>query len=120
VSLPPRLRAPGLAVIGLFGVTAFAVVQRRHEISVRLALGATHAQLTHLLLRDRLRPVVVGLSCGLVLALLGGRWVSSVLHGVSARDPIAIAAAVIVLILTAAAAAAVPARRPVRPIRPMS
>ena len=100
-----------LAAIGLFGVTAFVVEQRTHEMSVRRALGATSRQLVELLLRDTLRPVAVGLVCGLCMSLAGGRIVQSVLYGASARDPLALIAASLVLIAAATLAVLVPARK---------
>ena len=103
--------ALGLAAIGLFGVTAFVVEQRAHEMSVRRALGATSRQLVELMLRDNLRPVAVGLIVGLVVSLAGGRIVQSVLYGASGRDPIAFVAASVVLISAAAVAVLVPARK---------
>jgi predicted permease len=106
--------ALGLAVIGLFGVTAFVVAQRTHEVSVRRALGASGAQIMNLLLRDSLTPVAIGLGCGLLLSLLGGRVVQSVLYGVNSRDPIAILAAVLILLSAAGAAVFLPARRAAR------
>lgn len=106
--------ALGLAVIGLFGVTAFVVEQRTHELSVRRALGATDGDLMTMLFRDSLRPVVVGLVCGVLLSLAGGRVVQSLLYGVSGRDPVAIGGAVAVLVIAASAAVFLPARRAAR------
>ena len=106
--------AVGLAVIGLFGVTAFVVEQRTHEMTVRRALGASDGQLLTLLFRESLRPVVIGLVAGLAISLLSGRVVQSVLYGVSSRDPIAIVSAVTILLLAAAAAVLLPARRATR------
>jgi predicted permease len=103
--------ALGLAVIGLFGVTAFVVEQRRHEVSVRKALGATNGDITTMLFRDSLTPVATGLAFGTLLALLGGRVVQGVLYGVSSRDPLAILIAAAVLVSAAAAAILLPARR---------
>ena len=103
--------AVGLAVIGLFGVTAFVVAQRTHEITVRRALGAGDGQLLTLLLRESLRPVIIGLACGLLMSLLGGRVIQSVLYNVSSRDPIAIIAAVVILLAAATAAVFLPVRR---------
>jgi predicted permease len=103
--------ALGLAAIGLFGVTAFVVEQRMHEMSVRRALGATTGQLVELLLRENLRPVGIGLACGLVVSLAAGRVVESVLYGTSSRDALAFIAASLILLAAAAAAVIVPARK---------
>jgi hypothetical protein len=101
----------GLAIIGLFGVAAFVVEQRTHELSVRRALGASERQLVGLLLRENLTPVVVGLGLGLLASLAGARIIQSLLQGISGRDPIAILTAVVVLMAAASAAVVVPTRR---------
>ena len=106
--------ALALAVIGLFGVTAFVVAQRRHEVSVRMALGASGADVRAMLLRDSMKPVAVGLAFGLAVALIGGRVIQGTLYGVSAHDPIAILAAIAVLLLAALAAVFLPASRAAR------
>jgi predicted permease len=106
--------ALGLAVIGLFGVTAFIVEQRAHEVSVRRALGATGRQIVGLLFRDSLGPAAIGLACGLLSSLIGGRVIQAVVYGVSSQDPVAIAAAVTVLLFATTCAVLVPARRAVR------
>jgi predicted lysophospholipase L1 biosynthesis ABC-type transport system permease subunit len=106
--------ALGLAVIGLFGMTAFIVSQRRHEISVRMALGARPQQAVHLMFRDSLRPVAIGLAIGLLAALAFSRLLQSVLYGVDSRDPLAVVAATAVLISATGLAAFLPARRAAR------
>ena len=100
-----------LATIGLFGVTAFVVEQRTHEMSVRRALGASSRQLVELMLRDNLRPVAIGLTIGLLMALAGGRMIQAVLYGTSSRDPLALVAATIVLLVVTALAVLIPARK---------
>jgi len=106
--------ALSLACIGLFGLTAFAVAERRHEISIRLALGASVRQVVALMMRDSLRPVLAGLAVGIVAALFAGQIVSSVLVGTGARDPLAISGAVLLLLVAALAATLIPARRVAR------
>ena len=108
------MTALALAIIGLFGVTAFVVNQRQHEVGVRLTLGASSAQILGMVLRDSLRPVVIGLLCGLALALGLGRIVQSALYGVTGHDPIAVVGAVAVLLTVASAAVLVPALRAAR------
>jgi predicted permease len=103
-----------LAVIGLFGVTAFVVGQRRREMSVRLALGATGTDVVRLLVRDALRPVVIGMGCGLFLSLLAGHVIRGMLYGVSGHDPMSIVSAILILIAAATGAALGPARRALR------
>lgn len=106
--------AIGLAAIGLFGVTAFVAGQRRQEVGVRIALGAGRGDVVRLLVRDSLRPVVMGLSCGLLLALWAGQVLQGALYGLSGRDPMAMMAGVAVLLTSAIAAAYLPARRAAR------
>lgn len=106
--------ALALAVIGLFGVTAFVVGQRRREISIRMALGASGRNVVLMLVRDSLRPVAIGLCFGLVIAFIGGQLMTNVLLGVSGHDPLAIVSAVAMLAGTATLAALVPARRAAR------
>jgi predicted permease len=106
--------ALALAAIGLFGITAFSVEQRVHELGVRRAIGATSAQLVALLLRDSLRPVVVGMACGLLLSLMTGKLLEGALFGVDRHDPLALAAAVLVLVAASLLAVLVPARRATR------
>jgi predicted permease len=103
--------ALALAVVGLYGVTAFVVGQRSQEISVRVALGASGRDIMRLLLGDSLRPVMFGLFGGVFVALLGGRVFAGTLYGVGSADPIAFGAAVLVLLTAAVAAVIVPTRR---------
>ncbi len=100
-----------LAAIGLVGVTSFVVEQRTHEMTVRRALGASEGQLIALILRDNLRPVVIGLTFGLLTSLAGGRIIQGALYGTSPRDPVALVAATIVLVTVAVVATLLPSRR---------
>lgn len=105
-----------LATLGVFGVSAFSVGQRMHEISVRLALGASAMDVRTLLLRDNLLPVVIGLSVGLAAALITARLTARMfnLSGISPHDPVAIAAATVALLAGALFAVVGPARRATR------
>jgi putative ABC transport system permease protein len=107
--------ALALAMVGLFGVTAFAVVQRRHEVSVRLALGANRGQVIRMLVREALKPVLIGLVCGLGLSFFFTDQVTrGYLMGISPRDPVAMIAAVTILLIAASVAAFAPARQAAR------
>jgi putative ABC transport system permease protein len=106
--------ALALAVIGIYGVTAFVTGQRTREIGLRIAVGASRTDVVRLLLGDSLRSVVLGLGAGVIVALLAGRFFAGTLYGVKALDPIAFAAATITLIVSAALAAYVPTRRAAR------
>jgi putative ABC transport system permease protein len=81
------------------------------EVSIRLAVGASSSDVLRMLVRDALRPVLIGLLAGLGAAVLAGRVVVRELGGLSPRDPLALTAAVRVLLLCALAAVIVPARR---------
>ena len=108
---PTAFLALVLAMLGLYGVTAFAVSHRLPEMSLRIAIGATSADVLRLVLRDGLRPVMIGLVIGLAAALVVGRVFASLLAGISPYDPPAIAMAIITLLASAAVAVLVPARR---------
>ena len=103
-----------LAVIGLYGVMAFTVARRTREIGVRMALGAVQGDVVWLVMREVLTLVAAGVAIGLAAAFGLGRMVSSQLYGVTANDPVTIAAAVILLGGVALVAGYVPARRATR------
>ena len=103
--------ALALATLGVYGVTAYGVTQRRREIGIRMALGANAARVTREVLRGALGQTVVGLLIGIPAALAAVTVVSSFLYQVEARDPRVIAVATIVLVASAAVAGIGPARR---------
>jgi len=103
-----------LAAVGIYGVVAFFVGDRTREIAVRLALGATPRDVTRLVLRQGMGPVLAGLALGLAGAVAAGRALGSVLFGVGAVDPATLTAAAVLLLFVAALASVVPARRAVR------
>jgi predicted permease len=103
--------ALGLAALGLYGVMAFGVNQRRGEIGLRLALGADRAAVIGLVLRQGLTPVVVGLGAGLAGALVLTRAMRGLLYEVTPFDPWTFAAVSLLLATVAALACYVPARR---------
>ena len=100
-----------LAMVGLHGVTTFVVSQRRQEIALRVALGATDRDVLRLLLGDSLRPVTIGLGAGVLIALAGSRVIAGALYGVGPSDPIAFAASVAILLVSVLPAILGPARR---------
>jgi predicted permease len=100
-----------LAVTGMYGVTSFAAAERRQELGVRMAIGATASNILTLVIRDGMRPVVIGLAAGLALTLSAGPVLAIVLFGLSPRDPLAIGAASVVLLASALVANIIPARR---------
>jgi ABC-type antimicrobial peptide transport system permease subunit len=104
------LLALGLASIGLYGIMAYSVSQRKREIGLRMALGAAQASVLRLILKQGMSLVVTGVSIGFVAALFVGRLLSKMLYGVSASDPISVAGAVVVLLAVALLACYLPAR----------
>ena len=100
-----------LALVGAYGVIAYAVRQREREIAVRLAVGADPSQITRLFLRQGSWILAVGLAVGIVAVLGGGRLLESQLFGVTARDPLTLAAAVVAFACAGLLAIWWPARR---------
>src|SRR5262245_15696606 len=103
-----------LATVGLYSVVAYLVGQRTGEIGVRLALGASNADVLRLVTLDGLRPVVAGLAIGIVGVGALGRLLATQLYGVSALDPRVLAAAASALAVVGLIACLVPARRATR------
>ena len=103
-----------LAALGIYGVIAYAVTLRSHEIGVRMALGALRRDVVVMVVGQALRIAGLGTALGLLGALASTRVLTGLLHGVSATDPLTFAAVPLLLLAVAAIAAAVPARRAVR------
>ena len=103
-----------LAVVGLYGSVSYAAAQRTREIGVRMALGARPADLFRLILGQALSLVVVGVAAGLAGSLVLTRFLSSLLYGVSATDPLTFAGVAAILAGVAILAACIPARRVMR------
>jgi putative ABC transport system permease protein len=100
-----------LAVIGLYGITAYGVARRRGEIGIRMALGASQESVIRLVLRDVVRMLLIGTVLGVAVSLAAGRLVSSLLFGVKPADPATIVAAALLLGTATAMAGYLPARR---------
>jgi predicted permease len=119
LSLAVGALALGLAAVGIYGVVAFAVARRAHEIGVRIALGARASHVLGLVLRQTMRPVVAGTLAGVVMAAVTSTFLSSVLFGISPLDPIGIGGAVAFLLSVAMLASLPAARRALR-VDPMT
>jgi predicted permease len=104
------LLALGLASIGLYGIMAYSVNLRRREIGVRMALGAAQARVTRLILKQGMSLVLAGVMLGLIASLAVNRLLVRLLFGVSASDPVSLAAAAGVLLAVALMACYLPAR----------
>jgi predicted permease len=111
IALAFALTANLVAALGIYGVVAYAVEQRRHELGIRMALGAEPRRLRGMVVRQGLRPVVLGLVVGAVAALLVSGALSELLFGVNARDPRIIALAAVVTLVIAVLACWVPGSR---------
>jgi ABC-type antimicrobial peptide transport system permease subunit len=107
-----------LAAVGIYGVMAYSVARRTHEIGTRMALGAQPGDVLRLVLGQGARLAILGVSIGVIAALVLTRFMASILFGVSASDPLTFAGVAILLTLVALAACYFPARRAMR-IDPM-
>ncbi len=103
--------ALALALIGIYGVVAYNVSQRRAELGLRLALGASRSGLLAAVLGRAFRPVFCGLGSGLLLYIAISRFVRSLLFGVTPLDPLTISIASLLVLFTALAACFLPARK---------
>ena len=99
-----------LTIAGVYGVVWYFVNRQRAEIGVRLALGSSRAGVVLLVIGQGMRPVLAGTGLGLAATLLTTRWLASQLYGVSATDPLTLAAVTLTLLLAAAFACYLPAR----------
>jgi putative ABC transport system permease protein len=103
-----------LALLGVFGLTAYVVARRTREIGVRMAIGAPRRAVGWLILAQALRLAAVGVLLGVPATLLAGRLLASELFGIAASDPLTIAAAASAFVLATLAAAVLPAVRALR------
>ena len=103
-----------LASVGVYGVIAYAVTQRRAEIGIRIALGAPRGSVISNVLRGGLVPVLVGLTMGLAAAAAGSRMLAGLLYGIAPTDALTYVIVSVVLLATALAAGWLPARRAAR------
>jgi predicted permease len=100
-----------LALIGVYGVIAYSVAQRRREIGIRIALGAGRRSVVEMMVQQALMPVLWGLATGLALAMAAGRALSTLLFGVSAFDPLTLAVVPFLILAVSLAASWIPALR---------
>ena len=103
-----------LAGIGVYGVVAYSVAQRRREIGIRMALGATAREVLRLAAQTGLRPVAVGLALGVLLSVLLGRGLAGVVRGVGTTDLLTLGAVALLLLAASVVAVVIPSRRAAR------
>ena len=103
-----------LASVGVYGVIAYAVTQRRAEIGIRIALGAPRGSVISNVLRGGMVPVLVGLTMGLAAAAAVSRMLAGLLYGIAPTDALTYVIVSVVLLATALAAGWLPARRAAR------
>ena len=100
-----------LTAVGIYGVLAYSVTQRTHEMGIRMALGASRGEILKMVVGQGMKLVLSGLVLGLVVSLALTRLLTTLLFGTSARDPLTFAAVTLLLIVVALLAAYIPARR---------
>jgi putative ABC transport system permease protein len=105
------LLALGLAAIGIYGVMSYTVSQRSHEIGIRLALGAHPRQILGLVVGQGVRISLVGVGIGIVAALALTQLLTSLLFGVTPRDPLTFGGVALLVVAVAMLGSFVPARR---------
>jgi putative ABC transport system permease protein len=103
-----------LATVGVYGVIAYSVSQRRREFGVRIALGARRHDVAAMVLRHGGALFVVGAAAGLAVATVGARVLSTLVYDVAPRDPVSFVGATLVLLVVSGVACYVPARRAAR------
>ena len=106
--------AIGLAAIGIYGVISYSVSQRTNEIGIRMALGADPGDVAGLIVKQGMRPMLIGLAIGLPVALGLTRLIMGLLYGMSPSDPATYGAAVLLLVAVGLVACYLPARRATR------
>ncbi len=103
-----------LAAVGLYGVLSYAVSQRKGEIGIRMALGASHSDVSGLVLKEGMKPALTGIAVGIVGALFASRILQSMLFGITPLDPLTFTIVPPVLLAVAALACYLPAFRATR------
>ena len=106
-----QILALGIAVTGLYGVLSYNVSQRRREIGIRAALGATRADLIGLVVRQGLTVTLLGLTAGVAVAALAARRLEPLLFGIAPLDLPSFVTMPLILLIVATLACVIPARR---------
>jgi putative ABC transport system permease protein len=100
-----------LSALGLYGLVSYGVARRRREVGIRIALGASRANIFRLVLREGVGLAIAGVAAGVICTFFAAQLIKSFLYGVEARDPLTLACVSLVLLGVAVAACCVPAKR---------
>ena len=103
-----------VAAVGLYGVIAYMVAQRMHELGIRIALGAQGVDVVRLVVGEGVRLAAIGVGVGGAIAFGAARWIQPLLFQQSAKDPVVFAVVSVLLLGVALAASAMPAVRAMR------
>lgn len=103
-----------LAMVGLYGLISYMVLQRTREIGIRVALGAQRRDILRMVLRQGIRAALAGVAVGVIAGLALTRLMTSLLFGITPGDALTFVGAAVVLLIVAIAACSIPARRAVR------
>jgi predicted permease len=106
--------AAALAAVGIYGLLAYAVAQRRREIGIRMAIGARSTDIVRMIGAQTIAMAAAGIALGLGAAFVAAPWIRSLLYGIAPADPVSLASAGLLVILVSAAATAIPAARAAR------
>jgi len=106
--------ALALTAVGIYGVIAYSVTQRQHEIGVRMALGAGQSDVLKLIVKLGLKLSLLGIAIGLVVAFAVTRIMATLLYGVTPTDLVTFTGTAVLLIFVAVLASVIPARRATR------
>ena len=103
-----------LAITGVYAMLAFSVAERQRELALRLALGATRGRLSGVVFTEGLRPALIGIGLGALMAYLLTRFAAGILYEIRPTDPVTFVGSAIILIVVATAGALLPAYRAAR------
>ena len=103
-----------LATVGIYGVVNFDVMQRTHEIGVRMAVGATPEKVLTMILREGIYLGLIGVGCGMAGVWIGGRAMKSLLWGIGEIDIATVAVVAVILLAASVMACYLPARSAIR------
>jgi putative ABC transport system permease protein len=106
--------ALALAALGIYGVMSYTVNQRRQELGIRIALGAAAGQVMSMVVREAMLLAGAGVVIGVLASLAVTRYLSTLLYGISATDPLTLGTVALALALVALLASYIPARRATR------